>query len=236
MASPGPSAPPAPKRQRRANGSPKKRNSASRESQKTHNAVSIMSGVPAGFSEPIPEFNPQATDAYFFAPIPPPQGVSEDAPAVSQADVGTSWLKEQASHWTSMPKCIEEGFELYGTRLATLMEATADLSATMTSSFREATKGMEKTKRGEESNANKRKDPYTALSTEHLSLKRELEKHRESMELIGATLALLTRSHTELVRRTRQSVRTVTVHTRLYPTFMPSTPGIGLLKDPFVNQ
>ena len=69
----------------------------------------------------------------------------------------------------------------------------------------------------------------------HMELKRMLEDNRVSMRRIGEAVQILVSNYSELVRRTRQSLRTVTVHTRQNAIFQPDMPGASLLKDSFVN-
>lgn len=233
------------RRRSQAPGATRRRQTASKDPSsnvRPADPTALMGNVRAAVVEPVPEFNPSAADAYFCAPIPVESRPSEPNAAeaaavprveVTAADIGLDWLKEHSRQWSYIPPCIEEAFAEADIQITEMCVSAAMSSSSLSDMLKRATKRMGKVARTDGST--EKDDVIKQVTASHAELKRTLEEHRTGMKHIGEALSILVGNYAELVRRTRQSLRTVIVHSRQNATFQPDTPGASLLKDAFVN-
>ena len=225
---------PAPKRRRKGRGP-----SDSQETQKPADVVTTMSGVPANRVEPVPEFD--AAEGYFHAPLPPPLLEDRDpvqaseeslASPLTAAEVGTEWLREHSKHWNYIPPSVERAVKEANARVIELAQVVSHTGSSLTAALKTFAKKADKLQRKYGDNP---QEGEKALAAINVGIKRSLADAKTSMQHITSALSLLAENHFELARRERQSLRTMTVHSRLHKTYQPDVPGSSLVKDPFIN-
>lgn len=225
---------PAPKRRRKGRGP-----ADPQETPKPADVVTTMSGVPANRVEPVPEFD--AAEGYFHAPLPPPLLEGRDLAEASEellasplaaSELGTEWLREHAKHWNYIPPSVERAVKEANTRIIELAQVVSHTSSSLTTALKAFAKKSDKLQR---KYGDKQQEGENALAAITVGIKRSLADAKTSMQHITGALSLLAENHFELARRERQSLRTMTVHTRLHKTYQPDVPGSSLVKDPFIN-